>query len=118
MISDISGNRIVALPSTLFESVPELQQLRMDNNELSVLSGRLFHPLKRLVVMDLSSNLLQTDCDTCLSKRSFQGLSSLIVLNLSNNQISSTGPGLFRDMTNLQSLDMSNNLLTQIPQGM
>jgi len=113
---DLSGNRIVALPSTLFESVPELQQLRMDNNELSVLSGRLFHPLKRLVVMDLSSNLLQTDCDTCLSKRSFQGLSSLIVLNLSNNQISSTGPGLFRDMTNLQSLDMSNNLLTQIPQ--
>ena len=67
--------------------------------------------------MDLSSNLLQTDCDTCLSSRSFQGLASLILLNLSNNQISSLESGLFQDLANLQSLDMSWNQLQQIPQG-
>ena len=113
----VSGNRIVALPSTLFESVPRLQQLRLDHNELSVLSSRLFHPLTRLVVMDLSSNLLRADCDTCLSKRSFQGLASLIVLNLSKNQISRVQPGMFEDLANLQILDGSHNLIEQIPQG-
>ena len=116
-LSHVSGNRIVALPSTLFESVPRLQQLRLDHNELSVLSSRLFHPLTRLVVMDLSSNLLQADCDTCLSKRSFQGLASLIVLNLSKNQISRLQPGMFEDLANLQILDGSHNRIEQIPQG-
>ena len=67
--------------------------------------------------MDLSSNLLQADCDTCLSKRSFQGLGSLIVLNLSKNQISRLQPGMFEDLANLQILDGSNNRIEQIPQG-
>ena len=99
----------MALPATLFESVPGLQQLRLDRNELSVLSSRLFHPLSRLVVMDLSSNSLQTDCDTCLSRKSFQGLASLIVLNLSKNQISKLQTSMFEGLAALKSLDLSTN---------
>ena len=60
----------MALPSALLTG---LQQLRLDHNQLSVVSSRLLHPLARLVVMDLSHNLLQTECDTCLGHKSFQG---------------------------------------------
>merc|ERR1719225_1597807 len=66
--------------------------------------------------MDLSHNLLQTECDTCLSRKSFQGLGSLIVLNLSNNLISGLQPGMFEDLANLQILDTSWNRIQQIPQ--
>ena len=60
----------MALPSALFTAVAGLQQLRLDHNQLSVVSSRLLHPLARLVVMDLSHNLLQTefDSDTSPSK--------------------------------------------------
>ena len=67
--------------------------------------------------MDLSSNLLRADCDTCLTQRSFQGLASLIVLNLSHNHISRLQSGLFEDLANLQILDGSHNQIEQIPQG-
>ena len=56
----------MALPSALFTAVAGLQQRRLDHNQLSVVSSRLLHPLARLVVVDLSHNLLQTECDTCL----------------------------------------------------
>ena len=113
----LSGNEIVALPASLFESVPLLSQLRLENNKLSVLSSRLFHPLTRLVLMDLSANSLQADCDSCLSRKSFKGLGSLIVLNLSRNQISSVQPEMFSDLTNLQSLDMSANTINRLTTG-
>ena len=113
----ISGNEIVALPGSLFQSVPNLSQLRLDNNKLSVLSSRLFHPLTRLVLMDLSTNSLQAACDSCLSKDSFKGLGSLIVLNLSRNQISSVQPEMFSDLTNLQSLDISANTIDHVTTG-
>ena len=113
----ISGNQIVALPASLFESVPNLSQLRLDNNKLSVLSSRLFHPLTRLVLMDLSTNSLQAGCDSCLSRKSFKGLGSLIVLNLSRNQISSVQQEMFSDLTNLQSLDISANTINRLSTG-
>ena len=96
----------MALPASLFESVPNLSQLRLDHNKLSVLSSRLFHPLTRLVLMDLSTNSLQAGCDSCLSRKSFKGLGSLIVLNLSRNQISSVQQEMFSDLTNLQRDDL------------
>lgn len=107
----------MALPASLFESVPNLSQLRLDHNKLAVLSSRLFHPLTRLVLMDLSTNSLQAACDTCLSDTSFKGLGSLIVLNLSRNQISSVQPEMFSDLTNLQSLDMSANTINRLSTG-
>ena len=113
----IAGNQIVALPASLFESVPNLSQLRLDHNKLSVLSSRLFHPLTRLVLMDLSTNSLQAACDSCLSDNSFKGLGSLIVLNLSRNQISSVQPEMFSDLTNLQSLDISANTINRLSTG-
>ena len=113
----ISGNQIVALPASLFESVPNLSQLRLDNNKLSVLSSRLFHPLTKLVLMDLSTNSLQAACDSCLSRKSFKGLGSLIVLNLSRNQISSVQSEMFSDLTNLQSLDISANTINRLSTG-
>ena len=61
----------MALPSALFTAVAGLQQLQLDHNQLSVVSSRLLHALA--VVMDLSHNLLQTECDTCLEHKSFQG---------------------------------------------
>ena len=97
---DLSENNIVALPARLFLSTPELQQLKLDNNRLSVISSRLFHPLKKLIVMDLSGNLLKSDCETCLSKKSFQGLNNLIFLDLSMNKISSLQQSMFEDLNN------------------
>ena len=70
---NVAGNRIVELPSALFTAVAWLQQLQLDHNQLSVVSSRLLRPLARLVVMDLSHNLLQSECDTCLGHKSFQG---------------------------------------------
>lgn len=107
----------MALPASLFESVPQLSQLRLENNKLSVLSSRLFHPLTRLVLMDLSANSLQADCDSCLSRKSFKGLGGLIVLNLSRNKISSLQQEMFSDLTNLQSLDISVNTIQHVTPG-
>ena len=107
----------MALPASLFESVPNLSQLRLDNNKLSVLSSRLFHPLTKLVLMDLSTNSLQAACDSCLSRKSFKGLGSLIVLNLSRNKISSLQQEMFTDLGNLQSLDISVNTIHRVTSG-
>ena len=78
----------MALPASLFETVPNLSQLRLDNNKLSVLSSRLFHPLTRL-----------------------------IVFNLSKNQISSFQSEMFSDLTNLQTLDISANTINRLSTG-
>jgi hypothetical protein len=39
---------------------------------LTVISPRLFHPVSSLVILDLSHNLLDTGCETCLGSASFQ----------------------------------------------
>jgi hypothetical protein len=43
---------------------------------LTVISPRLFHPVSSLVILDLSHNLLDTGCETCLGSASFQVLFS------------------------------------------
>ena len=114
---DLSGNEIVALPASLFEDTPQLQQLKLDNNQLSVISSRLFNPLNSLIILDLSDNILQTGCETCITKKSFKGLERLVVLNLAGNKLSQLKPAMFEDLRNLQSLDISKNLIDAIPQG-
>ena len=112
---DLSGNEIVALPATLFEDTPELQQLKLDNNQLSVISSRLFHPLSSLIILDLSENILKTGCETCITKKSFNGLEKLVVLNLSRNKLSKLKRAMFEDLRNLQSLDISDNMIEGVP---
>ena len=71
----------MALPSALFTAVAGLQQLRLDHNQLSVVSSRLLHPLARLVVMDLSHNLLQTECDSDTSPSKVERTTNLREVN-------------------------------------
>jgi Leucine-rich repeat (LRR) protein len=107
-ILDVSYNHFVLLPANGFATLKRLRQLKINNNEISMLADRALGGLKNLQVIDLSSNKI-----VALPSELFKDPSqSIQEIYLQNNSISVLSPGLFSNLVQLQALDLSNNQLT------
>lgn len=113
---DLSNNQLAALPPTLFDSesnvtIP-ISHLYLQNNSLTLLPGKVFSGLSKLVVLNLSSNAIASDL---LSSDTFYGLeTSLKQLDLSHNQLKKIESTLFERLSSLEVLYLQDNHLTSI----
>lgn len=107
-ILDTSHNHFVLVPSNGFSSLKQLQELKLHNNEISMLADRALGGLKNLRSLNLSNNKLVS-----LPRDMFVECAETIKeIYLQNNSISVLSPQLFAGLNQLLSLDLSSNQLT------
>ncbi|XP_041980034.1 toll-like receptor 7 [Aricia agestis] len=133
---DVSFNEIKSLSDeSEITGFRRLQELKLQNNNISDISSEIFNGLISLRILNISYNKLQfipegTFANTKelremylnnnmlfeLAKGVFHRLEQLLVLDLSNNQLSSAhiDGGTFIGLIRLVILNLSNNALTRI----
>lgn len=102
---NLSGNRIQIIQRHLFRGV-RLQELDLNNNDISSLPSNTFENLNYLQILDLSDNSIKT-----IDEYTFYGLNSLRKLFLKNNDIFKIEQNSFARAKQLDSLDLSGNSL-------
>ncbi|KAJ1919062.1 hypothetical protein H4219_002216 [Mycoemilia scoparia] len=104
---DISKNQLTELEKDLFEHLPNVRRLILNNNHLVSLPTSIHH-LKYLEVLRCTNNTLVS------LPVELTTLENLIELDLHNNNLRSL-PAEIWYMPNLMSLNLSSNLLEQFP---
>ncbi|XP_011871145.1 PREDICTED: protein toll [Vollenhovia emeryi] len=106
---DMSNNQISVLPVNGFSSLKRLRVLNLSSNVISKVVDEALHGLRSLESLDLSGNKI-----VALPAAMFQDAAkSLKELRLQNNSISAL-PGIVTDMNQLVTLDLSRNVLTSM----
>ncbi|KAK6184894.1 hypothetical protein SNE40_007253 [Patella caerulea] len=109
---DLSKNRIDDL-TTHTEAHPSVTFLNLSDNDLEVISQSLFsYRYPSLRFLDISNNDIKA-----IHAHAFSGLENLTHLNLSWNRIkikSNEFYGNLNDLTNIETLDLGNNMLTNL----
>ncbi len=108
----LNNNQLSILPAGIFTGLANLQWLYLYNNQLSALPVGVFNGLANLQQLNLNNNQLST-----LPAGVFTGLATLQSLYLQNNQLSTLPTGIFNGLDNLQSLYLQNNQLSTLPAG-
>ena len=127
---NLCSNQLDNLPPEFTASLPSLQVLRLCDNQLGAVS--LSANMINLANIDLSGNLIRTIQEWDFSghssvshlslagnviaeieSKAFRNLTSLLVLDISDNKLFSLPDGV-RFLTNLQTLDVSNNFISDI----
>ncbi|XP_078617930.1 uncharacterized protein LOC144885733 [Branchiostoma floridae x Branchiostoma japonicum] len=107
---DLSGNRIGYVENGTFASMTNLRTLNLSLNSLGDSQwSNITSPLPSLQTLILSGNRLQH-----LNRWSFKGLHNLTFLDLSSNAII-VGECAFCGLQRLQRLDMTNNEISTLP---
>ncbi|KAI4824014.1 hypothetical protein KUCAC02_012559 [Chaenocephalus aceratus] len=122
---NLDGNKLTRIPAL----PPSLEQLRINNNQLSTLTPHCFKGLTNLLILELEENFLH---EGSVSPLTFRPLQRLLDLELDNNRFRSLPLGLppslqelkinanqieevtkeaLRGCVHLRVLDMSHNLL-------
>ena len=101
---DLSHNPLEKLPAGVFLSTISLENLYLNDCELTHVEQDAFKGLESLHILDLSNNILhQISFDT------FIIYSQLRSFNISSNSLVSLPEGLFSNMSTLESLALANN---------
>ncbi|XP_075430235.1 toll-like receptor 7 isoform X2 [Ascaphus truei] len=107
---DISYNQLQAIPSGVFENMPEsIQNLSISNNILHSFHWDKIGHLGNLTHLDLSFNFLSRLYTTTTSISS-----EIVFLNLKSNQISELNKDFFKSYTKLRQLILSKNCIKMI----
>ncbi|XP_029458023.1 tsukushin [Rhinatrema bivittatum] len=108
---DLSDNRITRFSYTTFSKLRYLESLDLSHNYLEILPDESFSS-SPLGEVDLSNNnLLEIKLDVFASK----GQGKPMTVDLSNNLISTVSRNPERKIPNIQSLTLSGNRLTSVP---
>lgn len=105
---NIAHNHFVLIPENGFGTLKRLRVLKINNNEISMIADKALGGLRNLQIIDLSSNKI-----VALPSQLFKDPSNTIQeIHLKNNSIRHLSPGLFADLGQLTTLDLSLNQLT------
>ena len=108
---DLSDNSLTALPASIFNNLSALTSLDLSGNSLTALPASIFNNLGTVTSLDLSGNRLTAGAldsgDPAASF--FAPLIALTTLNLSDNALTALPDGLFAGLTvALTNLDLSS----------
>ncbi|NXM65354.1 LRC32 protein, partial [Serilophus lunatus] len=113
---DMCSNQLEAVSATTLAQLPRLRSLLLGSNHLHqnfLANGEAFHQLRRIEVLDLSANHLESH----MAAWYISNLTSLRVLDLSGNTMARLLSGTFRSNPRLRQLDLSNNYIMEIQEG-
>ncbi|CAG9836536.1 unnamed protein product [Diabrotica balteata] len=124
--------------SDSFKSLQKLESINLSNNKIIAIESDTFHNLQNLIVLDISENNLESIKENAISNLdsleeilvsrnnfyethkltiysgAFQDLSKLKELRLSELGIVKIMPGAFKNLLNLNIIDLRNNDFTAI----
>lgn len=103
----VTDNPVRRVPDGSFKHLSNLQNLRLDHNNLSDIAQFAFQGLRRLETLNLSFNYISE-----LSPSVFGDLPSLTFLSLTRNRLKRLPPGIFTHLLNLRVLIIRQNNLT------
>ena len=109
---DLQLAGISSLKSGDFSDLPDLEDIVLNDNELTSLPADVFSGLSNLRELVLNDNEL-----TSLPAGVFSGLTSLQRLHLNDNELTSLPAGVFSGLSNLRELHLNDNELTSLPAG-
>lgn len=111
----LSGNEIESVDAMAFDNLPNLVRLDLSNNKIQTLSDRAFSDDNKLQVLNLSRSFHNhSSMDAVFSvlwNRSFPQLTSL---DLSNNDLVVLPDGIFTGLSKLTNLNLQNNSIISI----
>ncbi|XP_042217430.1 carboxypeptidase N subunit 2-like [Homarus americanus] len=108
---DLNDNQLELLPNSLFYDLENLRHLKLQKNRLLYLTSDIFQDARSLRTIDLSFNVLEG-----LPEPVFKKLYNLYLLNLATNAITHLKEEIFFDLESLEDLDLSENKLQELPQ--
>ena len=106
----LQNNNLTTLPEGVFTDLSSLEFLLLSYNRLTTLPANVFSGLTALQQLLLSPNNL-----TELPAGLFDGLDALERLYLNHNQLRALPAGIFSGLGSLEILLLNNNLLTTLP---
>lgn len=134
---DLNSCSIEELEGTPFTCLDDLRELNMENNKITWIGTQAFKGLRDLSVLSLKKNFIATFPDGTLFQNlvalsslslSYNRICKLTILtdgkvfvrslDLSNNLVSNWTPPFFSSMKNLQSLNLTSNILYTIEDDM
>ena len=108
---DLTANMLAVLSPAFLEALPSLQVLKLADNRLSNL--QMPPSLIQLTELDMSGNeLVKVEAEGLV------GLEALTHLNLADNQLQSIHSATFRNASSILVLDLSNNQLMELPESL
>lgn len=127
-ILDLANNKIQNMEVDQFTNVPMLTELNLCSNSFTHVRMEMFRNLNFLLTLRLCSNRLAgleyfqhfnslrnlDFADSSLKKIPFLEQVNLVSLNLSNNVITELNPGFLFGIPNLRKLDLSHNNITTL----
>lgn len=109
---DVSYNQLDRLEVGLFQDVPQLEILKLQDNRIEHI-GRTLSGLTHLHTLVLSNNHLHT-----IDEHAFTTITEIQVLSLDYNRISIIDPNALRNCTKLQDLHLNGNKLERVPDAL
>lgn len=102
----ITVNPVWQVPKNSFVKLPNLQNLRLDQNKLRAIEQFAFQKLNHLKSLNMSVNNISE-----LKSSVFQDLHNLTFLFLTNNRLKQIPEGIFSNVLNLRTLTLRQNVL-------
>lgn len=112
----LSQSSIQSIGPNAFKNVRGLRRIDLSNNRISKIDGEAFSDLGHSLIALKISHGLSAD-NNVLQAQLFRQLSSLQSLDLSNNYIKSIPETSFHFMKSIQSLNLVDNQIDQIAKG-
>ncbi|XP_060782846.1 matrix-remodeling-associated protein 5 [Neoarius graeffei] len=106
---NLGYNSIVAVGTSDFGHLHQLEMLMLHGNEISTVASGSFYQLRSLQILKLSYNKL-----TRVDPGMFEGLTSLVRLHLDHNLINFIEPLSFNGLTSLKLLQLESNRLQDL----
>ncbi|CAG9134951.1 unnamed protein product [Plutella xylostella] len=112
VVLDLSHNLVAGITTKMFKDLFFLQILNLSNNSIDHIEDNAFSPLFNLHTLNLGNNKLLT-----IEGHVFNGLYILNKLSLNNNKLSFISEQAFKNCSDLKELDLSSNQLTKVPEA-
>jgi len=109
---DLNDNLLKTIPKDLNGQFPILDELLLDNNQITEASHYQFDGMDKLRKLSLKRNQL-----TLLNKGVFQDLTNLRQLLLNENTIHTLSVGAFQGLSNIVNLDVGKNFIIELEPG-
>ncbi len=106
---ECSDKCIPLLPAGFFENFPNLENIKLINNQIQAIDKNAFNGLANLQILELSHNLITT-----LPQAIFDTLISLKRLYLDQNQLQEITPAYFNRLASLELLSLCENNIEEI----